>query len=134
MLTKQEILAARDLAPVWVDVPEWGGGVYVRGLRGDEAATIEGLVEAEFLRGVVARGVCDAAGDTLGWTDVEVLLLGAKSAAPLLRLFGQITLLSGVGVAGREGVEGNSQGTPSAAPGSGSPSASGAPSASSRGS
>jgi hypothetical protein len=31
-LTKDEILAAPDLKPELVDVPEWGGSVWLRGL------------------------------------------------------------------------------------------------------
>ena len=40
-LTRSEILAARDLGTVAVDVPEWGGTVHLRPLTGSERGRFE---------------------------------------------------------------------------------------------
>ena len=43
-LTRNEILAVDDLQTQKVDVPEWGGSVYVRGLTGSERDALEASI------------------------------------------------------------------------------------------
>ena len=44
MLTKEQILGVKDLIIREVEMPEWGGSVYVRGLTGSERDAFEASV------------------------------------------------------------------------------------------
>lgn len=113
-LTADAILGARDLDLERVDMPEWGGYVYVRGLTGRERddfeysmidrtparkgrrqqSTVE--VRMQNLRaGLVARCVVDSEGRRL-FKDEQVAQLGEKSAAALDRLYDVASRLSGL--------------------------------------
>jgi hypothetical protein len=41
VLTAEAILGASDIETEWVEVPEWGGGVYVRGLTAGQRDRLE---------------------------------------------------------------------------------------------
>jgi hypothetical protein len=98
MLTRDMILAADDLPKELVEVPEWGGSVYVRCLTGTERDAWEASVvdmsgngkakaNLENLRAkLVARCACDEAGARI-FSDADVAVLGAKSAAAMDRLY-----------------------------------------------
>ena len=101
MLTLDQILEANDLARELVDVPEWGGAVYVQALSGIERdAWEESIIE---IRGsgkntttkavltnmrakLCARCIVDEHGERL-FSDVDVEALGKKSAGALDRVF-----------------------------------------------
>lgn len=96
-LSKDAILAAPDIEYEIIDVPEWGGKVRLKSLSGDERDGYEqslidmrGNVTAPKLAGAQARlaalTIVDDDGKRL-FTDKEVGLLGAKSAAALNRVF-----------------------------------------------
>lgn len=99
-LSAAEILAADDLKREWVDVPEWGGGVYVRSMPGlaldryelaqlsrrkvekDGSAKFNlDNVRAE----LVALCACDEKGEPL-FTLEQVEALGKKSGSALGRV------------------------------------------------
>jgi hypothetical protein len=96
-LTKAQILAADDLPRKQVDVPEWGGSVFVRTMSGTERDAWEmSLVEfregqrIEHLENVRAKLVAFTAIDESGarlFTDSDVLALGRKSAKALDRVY-----------------------------------------------
>lgn len=106
LLSRDEILAADDLPRELVDVPEWGGAVYVRTLTGEErdafeAATVQsrGKRVDLNLRNIRARLVALAVVDEDGrrlFTDGDVAALGKKSAQALNTLFGVAQRLSGL--------------------------------------
>lgn len=91
-LTRDQILAVNDLKPFVeaVDVPEWGGTVYVRVMTGGERDAFEGKFTRDKhnnLRAFLAVcTVCDANGVSL-FKSEDVAALGEKSSAALDRVF-----------------------------------------------
>jgi len=98
ILTRDAILAAEDRKIILVDVPEWGGSVYVRSLAGEERDAFENSYMIEQPDGKAKADVdnirarfcawviCDAAGKPL-FTPEEMTVLGKKNAAALDRLY-----------------------------------------------
>ncbi len=102
ILTKEAILAADDLPRELVNVPEWGGDVFVRTMTGAdrdafEASLIgkEGRMENVRAR-LVSLTLCTETGDRL-FDDAEVAALGKKSARALDRVFSVAQRLNGIG-------------------------------------
>jgi len=106
-LTKDVILSVQDIAREQVEVPEWGGHVFVRGMTGEERDSFEAsLVERRgktrelnfknMRAGLVARCVVDENGTRL-FTDGDIAKLGQKSASALDRLYEVASRLSGIG-------------------------------------
>ena len=89
-LLRDQILASTDLPKTEVDVPEWGGSVFVRVMSGAERDAFEVAHQLSAKDNVRARLVafcaCDAAGVLLFSPD-DVDDLGNTSAAALDRLF-----------------------------------------------
>jgi hypothetical protein len=72
LLTKELILNAIDLPRERVEVPEWGGHVFVRRMRADEALAYEGKDRDVLF--LVATCVCDdQAQPVFSSEDVEAL-------------------------------------------------------------
>jgi len=105
-LTREQILAAADIRREQVNVPEWGGSVWVRGLTAAErdlfdlAATVEQngrrVVNFEQLRArLAAMTIVDENGERL-FSDDDVELLAAKSGAAVGRIFDVAMRLSGL--------------------------------------
>lgn len=108
ILTAADIFGFDDSRIELVEVPEWGGSVYVRSLTGTERDSFEadmvsatgkgGTREANFenLRAkLVARTACDEDGKSLfSLKDLEKL--GNKNAAALDRLYDVGARLSGL--------------------------------------
>jgi hypothetical protein len=105
VLDRAAILAARDLQPMPLDMPEWGGVVYVRGLSAAEAEQhARDAIEAqkagkEIAELVMVRAVltctCDASGAPL-FTSADLGALANKSAPAISRVFRVIERLSGM--------------------------------------
>lgn len=106
ILTKEEILQANDLVTELVNVPEWGGAVYVRGMTGLERDMYEDSILEQ--RGkdrkvnlrnarakLVALSVVNEKGERL-FSQADVVGLGKKNAAALQRVFDVATRLSGI--------------------------------------
>ena len=99
-LDRDTILARLDLAPVAVQVPEWGGKVYVRPMTGNERDEFEEMTEPGHSRRhlrarLCAATVCDSAGELLFTLD-DLVRIGAKNAAALDRIFPVAARLSGM--------------------------------------
>ena len=102
MLNREAILKTDDLPRELVQVPEWGGDVYVRTLTGTERDAFEqsmvGKKSKMNLDNVRARfavlTICDEAGQRL-FTDDDAKVLGDKSAAALDRVFAVAQRLNG---------------------------------------
>ncbi len=139
-LTANQILAADDLAREAVEVPEWGGTVYVRVMTGDEKDAFdesnwvdgddgERRFDADGYRARLAcRVLCDPAGKNL-FDASGVLRLGAKSAKALDRVLEAARRLNGIGVEAHEAAVKNSPGEASGASSSDSASPSDTPAA-----
>ena len=106
ILSKDLIFAADDIERVYVPTPEWGGGVYVRGMTGAERDEYE----QSLVRGkgrnqeinvknarakLVVRCAVDEQGRQLFGKD-DFRRLGSKSAKALDRIYAVARDLSGV--------------------------------------
>jgi len=93
MLTREQILGADDLPREKVEVPEWGGSVYVRTMTAAERDAFEqslvgdgNTVQLSNVRArLAALTMVDVGGKRL-FSDADVEALGQKSAAALTRI------------------------------------------------
>lgn len=127
LLSREQILEAQDLEKELVEVPEWGGAVYVRALTGTERDAFEqSMVETRTVRKgrkqetvremrlqnlrarLCALTICDEDGTRL-FNDSDVHALGRKSASALNRVFEVAQRLSGLTDEDVEELAGNSE-------------------------
>ena len=120
MLSVADILALDDLPREKITVPEWGGDVFIRTMRGDERDEFEGAESLfrksvpkgtpQAMRGFRARllvfTVCDESG-TLLFKPEQAAALGQKSSAIVSRLFDVAAKLNGFTQADVEELEKN---------------------------
>ena len=89
-LSASQIISANDTKVEPVEVPEWGGTVYVRVLRGTDRDQFEEWINKEKDRAVRCRflvlSLCDERGSLL-FTPDQVSQLGEKSGDVLARVF-----------------------------------------------
>lgn len=127
-LKRDDILSVMDIRIELVDVPEWSGHVYVKGMSGIERDDFEASIVETRGKGtkvnmtnvrakLCALTVCDENGTKL-FSDADVIVLGKKSASALQRVFEVAQRLSGIGDADvkelAEGLSANpSEGSPS---------------------
>ncbi len=137
-LTKEQILAVQDVKPVAVEVPEWGGTVYVRPMSAGERDRWEGELldrsemrkesiakAVEDLRAVfLAKCLCDQDG-TLLFGSEDLKALSGKSYRAVDRVYEAAQTINGLSEADVEDLEKNSGGGRRAASSSGSASRSG---------
>jgi hypothetical protein len=105
MLDRDSILASDDLPRQEVDVPEWGGSIWIRGMSGVERDSFDLAMAADRKANKVAniraqllvRTLCDDHGKRL-FDDAAATALGNKAGAVLDRLYDIAAALSGVGV------------------------------------
>ena len=108
ILNRQLILDAIDQKIEQVEVPEWGGTVFVRSLNGTERDAYEtemvrfgtdGKPKEVRLQNMRAKlcalTICDETGNRL-FSDKDVDALGEKNAAVLQKVFGVAQRLSGL--------------------------------------
>ena len=105
-LSASQIISADDAKIEAIEVPEWGGTVYVKTLRGTDRDAFEtSLIAREGERDgrmenvrarLVALTLCDEAGARL-FEDGEIAALGRKSARALDRVFAVAQRLNGIG-------------------------------------
>jgi len=103
VLSKEQILQADDLKRETVDIPEWGGEVLLRELRGRERDAFEegsmdkqrNVTMTNMRARLVALSAIDEEGERL-FTAKEATELGDKSATALNRLFEVCCRLSGI--------------------------------------
>jgi hypothetical protein len=106
ILSREDILAATDITRELVQVPEWGGAVYVKALSGFdrdryEQSLLQGKGKNRDLNlrnaraKLVALTVVNEEGQRI-FSDDDVLALGTKSAAALTRVFDVAQRLSGL--------------------------------------
>lgn len=138
MLSRAEILAANDRRIEPLEVPEWGGTIFVRSLTGTERDSYEaglhdgkGKVSLENARArLAALTVCDDKGALL-FSRADLAALGGKSAKALDRIFDKALALSGMAKGDVEAAAKNSESGQSGDSTSDSLSPSAAPSANS---
>lgn len=107
LLSKDQILASKDLNYEEVSVPEWGGTVKIKTMTGSERDDFEASVYEtkgkdasinfkNFRSKLVAKTLVDESGVRL-FKDTEVDLLGQKSSKALDRVFSVAQKLNGIG-------------------------------------
>lgn len=123
VLKPDEILKAEDLKTERVEVPEWGGDVIVRELKGkarDEFEASQYVKKGDKLEftnenaraKLVVRSLVDEDGKLL-FTPNQASFLGDKSGAVLDRLYDVAAKLSGLTPNAVEDAKGNSEAVPS---------------------
>lgn len=90
VLDKAAIMAASDVKLEKINVPEWGGDVYLKTLSGTERDAFEDAYSTDRMKNFRPRflvlTLCDKDGNRL-FTDEEVQTLGKKSSAVIAKLF-----------------------------------------------
>jgi len=133
LLSRTDILNSMDLKHEDVEVPEWGGTVRVRGLKGIERDEFESSivvtnpdgttrVESKAMRARLVSLTVVADNDVRLFTHDDVGLLGQKSAAALERVFDVAMKLAGMSKDEVEKLGKDSEETPSDDSSSDSPS------------
>lgn len=121
ILTRDEILSATDLKRELVEVPEWGGSVYVRAMTGTERDSFEESIIEIRQNGkgptfkpvltairakLCARCIVGEDGERL-FTDKDIDALGKKSIAALDRVYTVAQRLNAMGERDVEELAGN---------------------------
>lgn len=116
MLTKDQILKATDLDKEKVEVPEWGGEVYVSAMTAADRDSFEaGMMASEgdtvkkyqnMRARLAALTIVDEDGERM-FGDKEAAALGRKSAAAMTRVFAVACRLNGIGDRDVEELTGN---------------------------
>lgn len=104
-LNKEQILSKKDLPLKEVEIPEWGGSVFVKTMNGQERDSFElsvidekhkGKMNLENIRAkLCAVCLCDENGERL-FSDKEVFALSKKSASALSKIFQVAQELNGL--------------------------------------
>jgi hypothetical protein len=117
-LSRDAILAAEDLPRVPVEVPEWGGTVYVRTITGEERDVFEVFwhnnKDRRNVRAYLAMLSCvdETGAEIFKSTDLDAI--GKKNGRALDRIFEVSMRLSRLGPQAVEELQGNSEASPSA--------------------
>jgi hypothetical protein len=117
-LTKEQIIGFDDLKSEAVEVPEWGGTVFIRRMTGQERDAYEADVfetkgttvtmkRENFRAKLVSRCLVDEAGERL-FSDAEISTLSKKSAAALDKCFAAAQRINGMAAVEQEKIEKNS--------------------------
>lgn len=104
VLTRADILKCADLPRVRLEIPEWGGDVFVRSMTALEkdrydAEVIAARNDADRLSGWRVRTALRCTVDDTGtrlFSDEDIESLGGKSSAPIMRIFDKVQELSKV--------------------------------------
>ena len=107
MLSKTDILAAKDIKIEEISVPEWGGSVFVKEMTGAERDKYESsileikggnqTVNLQNARAKLAAfTICDENGNRI-FSEADISALASKSATALQRIFEKAMSLSRIG-------------------------------------
>ena len=117
-LNRDAILAVEDLPLVPVEVPEWGGTVWVKPMTAAGRDAFEVAVSDDngeidrrnFRAKLVVRCAVDPETGVRLFKDDDAKILGAKNALPLSRVFEAAARASGLSPDDVEKLQGNSDG------------------------
>lgn len=107
MLTKEQILSLTDKAVKEVQVPEWNGSVFVRGMTIEDVDYCQALGDdALSLEKMIVRFVCDPDGAPL-FSEEDIPAMKKKSIQAFRRIVNEIKSFNSL-----EEAEKNSDSTP----------------------
>lgn len=111
-LSKDDIKQANDVEIRKVEVPEWGGHVFVKSLSGRARSNIEAKVQRDTNPGdiridIVIGGTCDEDGNVIFTDKDDRKWLQEKNASALHRVAEEILAISGMKDDAVEEAEGN---------------------------
>jgi hypothetical protein len=99
VLSADDILGTKDLAPVPYDIPEWGGKVYIRQLSAAEGRELGDLIEGPQKKGttvkIVLFGLCDASGKRI-FQDHQTKAMEGKCMKVINRVSTEILKVNGL--------------------------------------
>jgi hypothetical protein len=108
ILGKEQILAARDQVVERLEVPEWGGAVYIRSISAKERGVIEAAAARwkeskgrddsfvkTFTLHMAGMALCDADGNRL-FSDQEIAQLADRNAAAIAHVAEAAQRLAGL--------------------------------------
>lgn len=101
LLSRQDILSAKDIKTQDIEVPEWGGTVRIATLSGTARDMFESLISSkdgmkDIRAKLVAASIVDDKGALMFSID-DVVSLGRKSCSALDRVFNASLTLSAIG-------------------------------------
>jgi hypothetical protein len=109
VLSREDILSADDVKLEKVEVPEWGGVVFVRPLTGVERDEFDIKIyeasqnkTARNVRGLLVCLGCVGEDGKRLFTEEHISVLGSKNAAPLDRIADKIRAISGLNETGEQ--------------------------------
>jgi len=118
-LTRDQILASKDLEVEKVDVPQWQGFVFVRSLNGKERDAFEASclekkgktreVNMLNLRAKLVSLACVNAEGVRLFTEADIAAIGEKNAGALDTIFSVAQRLSGIGEKDKEDLVKNTE-------------------------
>ena len=126
-LSREDIMAIVSVKKESVDMPEWGGSVFVRVMSGVESDTLTDLIlgheektgnnRVPHLKAIMAiLTVCDEDGGRLfSMTDIDMLL--SKEGNALTRIFEVARRINGLSPDAEEDAEKNSENVPTSGSG-----------------
>lgn len=95
-LSREAILASKgNRKPVRLEVPEWGGDVFVRVLSAKQSADLGDVPQGEVLGRVLIDCLCDEEGVRL-FTDEDVAALMEEDAPVIMRVFSFAAKVNGL--------------------------------------
>lgn len=122
ILSKTQILEAKDALIKTVPVPAWGGDVCIRRLSGTardqwelwcrDHADKDGRLKADSKNvraTLVALALCDENGDSLGFTPQEIERLGGKDGEVLDSIYSEVHAHSALGAKAKDDLVKNSE-------------------------
>lgn len=90
MLTKEEILSITDKAVKEIEIPEWGGTVFIRGMSIEDVEYCQSLTDdPQTLQKTIVRFVSDADGNLL-FTEKDIPKMKKKSIQAFRRIMNEI--------------------------------------------
>jgi len=128
MLRREDILGAKDITVEAIEIPEWGGQVYVKAMNGLEREAFDEVIyrkKTHLLATLAQSTIVDEAGSRV-FSPEDIPALAAKSSYALERIWDWHKAHSGVGAKALEESQKNFEPGLNGAISTASPSVSGA--------
>ncbi len=98
VLTAEDILAADDIKVEQLEVPEWGGVVYIKAMSAEAGAGLQDLTGEDRKNSapkIASLCLCDADGNLL-FSERQVVALRKKSMSAFMRIQRAVMRINGI--------------------------------------